>query len=393
MNDMNDEKENEKELKNAKKVIGDKKQFIHGDTAVSYGALLGGCRFFGGYPITPASEIAERMSEFLPKVGGKYVQMEDELGSIASVIGSSWAGAKAMTATSGPGYSLMQENIGFAHMSETPLVIANVQRSGPSTGQPTLGAQGDMMQARYGSHGDFSVISLSPNSIQETMEFAIKAFNLAEEYRTPVMLMLSADLGHMREMVEIPDEVDTFYRKEPKVPSEDYVPFGKGEYGKEKVPEFGVFGEGFRTYVTGLTHDEKGFPATDDQEDHDKLIRRQIEKIQDDREELTDIEKRELDDADTAIISYGITSRSALGAMKRGREQGKKIGYFRLKTVWPHPIEEIKKLSENVDKIVVAELNLGQIYHKVKEHADCEVILADKIGGEVHSPAEILAEV
>ena len=383
----------EEELELAKKAIGDKSQFIHGDTAVAYGALLAGCRFFGGYPITPASEIAEKMSDLLPKVGGKYIQMEDELGSIASVIGSPWAGAKAMTATSGPGLSLMQENIGFAHMSETPLVLADVQRSGPSTGQPTLGAQGDIMQTRYGSHGDFAAITLSPNNIQETLDYTIRAFNLAEEYRTPVFLMLSADLGHMREMVEIPDEVETFERKQPKVDPEDYVPFGKGEYGKEKVPEFGVFGDGYHTYVTGLTHDEQGFPATDDQEDHDRLIRRQVEKILDDREELTDVEKRKLDDADVAILSYGITSRSAMGALKKGREQGKKLGYLRLKTLWPFPIQEIKDLSETVDKIIVAELNLGQIYHKVVEHADCEVALADKIGGEVHSPDEILAEV
>jgi len=383
----------EEELEKAKKVIGDESQFIHGDTAVAYGALLAGCRFFGGYPITPASEIAETMAEILPKVGGKYIQMEDELGSIASVIGSSWAGAKAMTATSGPGLSLMQENIGFAHMSETPLVLADVQRSGPSTGQPTLGAQGDIMQTRYGSHGDFAAITLSPNNIQETLDYTIRAFNLAEKYRTPVFLMLSADLGHMREMVKIPKEVNTFERKQPKVAPEDYVPFGKGEYGKEKVPEFGVFGDGYHTYVTGLTHDEQGFPATDDQEDHDNLIRRQVEKILDDREELTDVEKRNLDDADVALLSYGITSRSAMGALKKGREEGKNLGYLRLKTLWPFPIKEIKELSKNVDNIVVAEMNLGQIYHKVVEHADCEVRLADKIGGEVHSPDEILAEV
>ncbi len=383
----------EEELQKAKKAIGEKSQFIHGDTAVAYGALLAGCRFFGGYPITPASEIAETMSELLPKVGGKYIQMEDELGSIASVIGSSWTGAKAMTATSGPGLSLMQENIGFAHMSETPLVLADVQRSGPSTGQPTLGAQGDIMQTRYGSHGDFAAITLSPNNIQETLDYTIRAFNLSEKYRTPVFLMLSADLGHMREMVEIPEEIKTFERKEPKVSREDYIPFGKGEYGKEKVPEFGVFGDGYHTYVTGLTHDEQGFPATDDQEDHDKLIRRQVEKILDDREELTDVEKRNLDDADVAILSYGITSRSAMGALKKGRDEGKNLGYLRLKTLWPFPIKEIKELSKNVDKIVVAEMNLGQIYHKVVEHADCEVALADKIGGEVHSPDEILAEV
>ena len=381
------------DFERAKKVIGGAKQFIHGDTAVSYGALLAGCRFFGGYPITPASEIAEQMSRLLPKVGGTYIQMEDELASIAAVIGSSWTGAKAMTATSGPGFSLMQENLGFASMSETPLVLVNVQRSGPSTGQPTLGAQGDMMQARYGSHGDYHPIVLSPNTIQETLEMTIKCFNLAEEYRCPVFLMICADLGHMREMVEIPQQVDLFERKKPKVPREEYVPFGQGTYGKKKVPEMAIFGTGYHTYVTGLTHDEMGFPATDDQEDHDRLIRRQIEKVTDDREALTDIEQRNIDDADIAIVSYGIASRSALEAMRKAREQGKKVGYFRLKTIWPFPSHAIEELSQQMDKIVVAEMNLGQMYHKVNEYASCEVTLASKIGGELHAPNEILAEV
>ncbi len=380
-------------LEKVKKVLGPKKQFIHGDTAVCYGALLAGCNFFGGYPITPASEIAEMMAKLLPKVEGVVIQMEDELAGMASIIGASWTGARAMTATSGPGFSLMQENIGYAFMTETPVVLANVQRSGPSTGQPTLGAEGDMMQARYGSHGDYQSITLSPNTIQETMEFTIKAFNLAEEYRCPVFVMTSADIGHMREMVTIPDEVDIFERKKPKVPPEEYVPFGKGQYGKKKVPEFAPFGTGYKTYVTGLTHNEHGFPATDDQQDHDKLIRRQIEKVTDDREKLTDIEQRNMDDADVALVSYGLASRSALGALKVARDRGEKVGYFRLKTIWPFPIKAINEMSQKVDKIIVAEMNTGQIYHKVKEYADCEVVLSSKIGGEVHTPNEILAEV
>ncbi|MFO7991810.1 MAG: 2-oxoacid:acceptor oxidoreductase subunit alpha [Thermoplasmata archaeon] len=378
------------DLEKVKKVLGAKRQFIHGDAAVCYGALLAGCNFFGGYPITPASEIAEMMARLLPKVGGRYIQMEDELASMASIIGSSWTGAKAMTATSGPGFSLMQENIGFAAMSETPVVVANVQRSGPSTGQPTLGAQGDVMQGKYGSHGDYHPIVLSPNTIQETVELTIKSFNLAEEYRTPVFLYISADLGHMREMIEIPDNVDLFYRKEPKVGPDEYIPFGEGSYGKKKVPEFAPFGTGYKTYVTGLTHDEHGFPATDDQEDHDKLIRRQIEKVTDDRELLTDIEERNIDDADVAILSYGVASRSALGAVNLARKQGKKVGYFRMKTLWPFPIKAVEELSQKVDKIVVAEMNLGQMYHKVNEYAECEVVLAGKIGGELHRPDEIL---
>ncbi len=381
------------DIQKVKKVLGKDKQFIHGDTALCYGALLAGCTFYGGYPITPASEVFEMMSKLMPKLGGVCIQMEDEIASIASIIGASWTGAKSFTATSGPGFSLMQENFGFACMTETPVVIANVQRSGPSTGQPTLGAQGDMMQARYGSHGDFEMIALAPNTIQETMEFTIRAFNLAEEYRTPVFIMADGDLGHMREMVTIPDELDLFERKKPKVPPEDYVPFGPGLYGKEKVPEFGVFGTGYHTYVTGLTHNEKGFPATDDQEEHDRLVRRLCEKITDDREKLTDIEERDMDDADVALVSYGMASRSALGALNMARKQGDNVGYFRLKNIWPFPEKAIEELSKKVDKIVVVEMNMGQIYHKVKEFADCEVILASKIGGEPHSPKEILAEV
>ncbi len=380
-------------LEKVKKVLGPKKQFIHGDTAVCYGALLAGCNFYGGYPITPASEIAEMMASLIPKVGGVNIQMEDELASIAAVIGASWTGAKAMTATSGPGFSLMQENIGFAYMTETPLVLANVQRSGPSTGQPTLGAEGDVMQSRYGSHGDYQAIALSPNTIQETVDLTIKAFNLSEKYRSPVFVMISADIGHMREKVVIPDEIELFERKKPDVPPEEYVPFGEGNYGNIKVPEFAAFGTGYHTYVTGLTHNEYGFPATDDQEDHDRLVRRQIEKITDDREELTDIEERNIEDADVVLLSYGLASRSALGAMSKGRDQGKKIGYLRLKTLWPFPNDPVKELSKKVDKIVVVEMNTGQLYHKVKEFADCEVVLSSKIGGEVHTPDEILKEV
>ncbi len=381
------------DMERIKKVLGPKKQFIHGDHALCYGALLAGCTFYGGYPITPASEVFEMMARLMPKVGGVCIQMEDEIASMAAIIGASWAGAKSFTATSGPGFSLMQENFGYASMTETPVVIANVQRSGPSTGQPTLSAQGDMMQVRYGSHGDYEIIALAPNTIQETIEHTIKAFNLAEEYRTPVHVMIDGDIGHMREMVTIPHDIELVERKKPKVPPEEYVPFGPGLYGKKKVPEFAVFGTGYKTYVTGLTHNEHGFPATDDQEVHDKLVRRLCEKITDDREKLTDYETREMDDAEVALLSYGMASRSALGALNQARKEGKKVGYFRLKTVWPFPEKAIEELSRQVDKIVVVEMNLGQIYHKVREYSHCEVVLSGKIGGEHHSPNEILAEV
>ena len=376
-----------------REVLGNKVQFILGDIACVYGGLLAGCSFFGGYPITPASEVAEGMARRLPRVKGTYIQMEDEIGSIAAVIGASWAGAKSMTATSGPGFSLMMENYGYAVMTETPCVIVNIQRTGPSTGQPTLGAQGDMMQAKWGTHGDFEAIALAPSTVQECMDFTVEAFNLAEKYRNPVCVMADGEMGHLRERVVIPDEKDLkiINRVPATIDKEKFIPFSNSQTRKSKVPDFPTFGSGYRTYVTGLTHNEKGFPATDKQPDHEKLVKRITSKITDDIDKLTNVEKLHLDDAKTVFVTYGASARPAESAMEMARSKGKKVGMLRLKLVWPFPYKEIQQLANHVDTIIVPEMNLGQIVHCVREYADgqCKVISAPKIGGEMHLPNEL----
>jgi 2-oxoglutarate ferredoxin oxidoreductase subunit alpha len=377
-----------------REVLGKKVQFILGDMACVYGGLLAGCSFFGGYPITPASEVAEGMARRLPRVGGTYIQMEDEIGSIAAVIGAAWGGAKSMTATSGPGFSLMMENYGYAVMTETPCVIVNVQRTGPSTGQPTLGAQGDMMQVRWGTHGDLEAIAFAPSTVQECMDYTIEAFNLSEKYRHPVCVMTDGEVGHLRERIVIPDEKDLriIDRIEATIDKKKFIPFSESQTRKSKVPDFPTFGSGYRTYVTGLTHNEKGFPATDKQKDHEKLVKRITSKITDDADKLVMVEKINLDDSNIAFVTYGATARPAESAVELARKKGIKAGMFRLKIVWPFPEKEIKNLSNKVDKIIVPEMNLGQIYHPVRECAEgnCEVVLAPKIGGEMHLPNELL---
>ena len=380
--------------KRIREVLGKKVQFILGDIACVYGGLIAGCSFFGGYPITPASEVAEGMARRLPRVGGVYIQMEDEIGSIAAVIGAAWGGAKSMTATSGPGFSLMMENYGFAVMTETPCVIVNVQRTGPSTGQPTLGAQGDMMQVRWGTHGDLEALAFAPSTVQECMDFTIEAFNLSEKYRNPACVMTDGEVGHLRERIVIPDETDLkiIDRIPATIDKKNYIPFTNSQTRKNsKVPDFPTFGTGYRTYVTGLTHNEKGFPATDKQPDHERLVRRITEKISDDADKLVMVEEMNLDDADIAFVTYGATARPAESAMEMGRKNGIKVGLLRLKLVWPFPDKLITKLAKNVDKIIVPEMNLGQIVHPVNEFAckHCEVVSAPKIGGEMHLPMEL----
>lgn len=377
-----------------RKVLGEKVQFIQGDMAVAYGGLLAGCSFFGGYPITPASEVAEGMARLLPRVKGTFIQMEDEIGSIAATIGAAWGGAKSMTATSGPGFSLMMENYGYAIMTETPCVIANIQRTGPSTGQPTLGAQGDMMQVRWGSHGDMEAIALAPSTVQECLDMTVECFNLSEKYRHPVCLMADGEIGHLREKVIIPseEELNLFDRVVATVDKDKFIPFSKSQTRDSKVPDFPTFGTGYHTYVTGLTHNEKGFPATDKQPDHERLIMRLITKITDDRDKFTSVEEIELDDAETVIISFGASARPSESAVREARSKGIKAGMLRLKTVWPFPRDVVTKLSKRVNKIIVAEMNLGQIYHVVKEFAvdDCDIVLAPKVGGEMHFPRELV---
>jgi len=369
--------------------------FIQGDEAIARAAILAGCRFYAGYPITPASEIFEAMSIYMPLVDGVSIQMEDEIGSIAAVIGASWAGAKSMTATSGPGFSLMMENLGYAIMTETPLVLVNVQRSGPSTGQPTLAAQGDLMQAIWGTHGDHSLIVLTPATVQEAFGMTIKAFNLAEKYRTPVILLTDAEVGHMRERVYAPhpDELELIYRKLPANEEEANYPFG--DIHGDLVPPMPVFGKGHHTYVTGLTHDEKGRPKTVQSEIHEKLIKRIVEKIEKNKKDIVDYEDYELEDAEIVIISFGIVARSAMRAVKELRKKGIKAGLLKLNVLWPFDFELIERIAERVEKIYVAEMNLGQLYHMVKEGANgkAPVELIPKIGGEIHTPKEIIERI
>jgi len=364
--------------------------FLSGDLACAEGALAAGCLFFGGYPITPATEIAERMSRRLPEIGGVYIQMEDEIGSIASVIGASYTGMKAMTATSGPGFSLMQENIGLAVMTETPLVIVNIMRGGPSTGQPTMPGQQDVMQAKWGSHGDYEIIAIAPSSVQEMFNLTIEAFNLSETYRVPVIILADAILGHMWERVRIPalGDITRVNRKKPKIPPSEYHPFRAEE---DLVPPMACFGEGYRFHATGLTHDDDGVPKTVSTEVQTRLVRRLCEKIRQNTENIVKVEKVMTEDAEVVVIAYGITARSALSAVRKARKKGVKAGLIRLITIWPFPEELIAKIAKDVRVILVPEMNYGQIVREVERVAKpTRITLLSKLGEEPHRPSEIL---
>ncbi|HEY91212.1 MAG TPA: 2-oxoacid:acceptor oxidoreductase subunit alpha [Dehalococcoidia bacterium] len=363
---------------------------MSGDEACSEGALSAGCRFFAGYPITPATEIAERMSERLPEVGGTYIQMEDELASMAAVLGAAWGGAKSMTATSGPGFSLMMENIGLGVMLETPCVVANVQRAGPSTGLPTLVAQGDMMQARWGSHGSYSIIALSPSSPQEVYDLTIRAFNLSEKYRLPVLVMTDGAVGHMYEKVVIPpgNKIKLFPRRKPEVPPGEYWPY---EPEDDLVPPMANSGEGYRFHVTGLTHDERGYPAMTP-EAQDKLIRRLVAKVDNNTQDIIELEEDGIDGADVIVCAYGITARVSMIAVERARSEGISVGMLRLITVWPFPQQRILEMARQVKAFVVPEINYGQISLEVERSAGgtAKTILVPHMGGDVHDPQVIL---
>jgi len=366
------------------------KHFMQGDIACAEGAIAVGCRFFAGYPITPASEIAERMARRLPEVGGVYIQMEDELASMAAIIGASYAGVKSMTSTSGPGFSLMVENIGLAFMTETPCVIVNIMRGGPSTGQPTKPSQQDVMQAKWGSHGDYEIIALAPSSVQEIFDLTIEAFNLSETYRTPVVVLADEIVGHMRERVTIPDadEIRVMNRKKPQVPPGEYAPFRPDE---NLVPPMACFGEGYRFYATGLTHDESGLPRTSSAEAQQKLVQRLCDKIRKNAGRIVKTERTMLEDAEVAVVAYGITSRSALSAVRKAREAGIKVGLLRLVTLWPFPDQQVSRVAKKVDAIVVPEMNYGQIVREVERAAkETPVIFLPKLGEEPHKPAEVL---
>jgi len=366
------------------------KHFMQGDIACAEGAIAAGCRFFAGYPITPATEIAERMARRLPEVDGVYVQMEDELGSMAAVIGASYAGVKSMTATSGPGFSLMQENIGLAVMTETPCVVVNIMRGGPSTGQPTKPGQQDVMQARWGSHGDYEIIALAPSSVQEMFDLTIEAFNLSEIYRVPVFVLADEIVGHMWERVTIPSEnaIKRVNRKRPRTLPEKYVPFLPD---RDLVPPMASFGEGYRFYATGLTHDETGHPRTDTAKAQQELVQRLCDKIRKNREKIVRVSANMLEDAEVMVVAYGTTSRSAMSAVREAREKGFKAGLLRLITLWPFPDKEIAELAKRVRAIVVPEMNCGQIVREVERAAkETSVIFMPKLGEEPHRPVEIL---
>lgn len=339
-----------------------------GNEACANAAIVVGMNFFAGYPITPATEIAELSSELLPKNNGTYMQMEDEIASIAAIIGASAAGAKVMTATSGPGFSLMQENLGFGIIAEIPLVIVDAMRQGPCQGVATHPAQGDIMQARWGTHGDHPIIALAPASVEEVYTETIRAFNLAEKYRTPVLLLTDAMLAHMSERISIPEksEYTIIDRKKPTVAKEDYVPFAND--GTD-IPPMASFGDGYRWYVSGIIHDETGFPSTNSPENITKQIERLHRKIDNNISDIELYEEYMVDDADILIVAIGLVSRAAKSAIQDIRQEGLKVGLFRPITLWPFPEEQLKKLSKKVKTIMVCEMNEGQLYHVVKEYA------------------------
>jgi len=376
-------------MKNIKK----KARILQGNEACVEGAILAGVRFFAGYPITPASEIAEGMARKLPQIGGKFIQMEDEIGSIAAIIGASLAGLKSMTASSGPGICLKQENIGFAAIGEIPCVIVNAQRGGPSTGLPTKPSQGDVMQARWGTHGDHPIIALAPSNVMEIMELTIKAVNFSEKYRTPVILLLDEVIAHMREKVVIPDieDIEIINRKRPSVEKDKFLPFKADE---DMIPPMADFGSGYRYHVTGLVHNEKGYPTSESHE-VDYFLRRITNKVELNKKDIVLTERFFLEDADIAIISYGSVARAAQRTVKIAREKGIKIGLLKLITLWPFEDELVGQLAEQVNMIIVPEMNLGQISREVQRSANgrCRVIPYNRIDGELINPLEILKKI
>jgi len=365
---------------------------MQGDRACAEGAIAAGCRFFAGYPITPATEIAEVMARRLPQVEGIFIQMEDEIASMAAVIGASVGGAKAMTATSGPGFSLMQENIGYAAMAEIPCVIVNVQRLGPSTGRPTSPAQGDVMQARWGTHGDHPIIVLCPSSVRETFDLTVTAFNFAERYRTPVVLLMDEVIGHMREGMELPDyeTVERVERAQTLVPPEWYKPF---ENFPSDVPPLIPFGEGYRYHITGLHHDELGYP-TDRLDEVNAWLERVFRKITRSLSDILLYDEYELEEADTLVVAYGVTARSACHAVKLARLRGRRAGLLQLKTLWPFPEEIVMRAAERIHRVVVPEMNLGQIALEVERVVGRrKVRRVNRADGGILRPGEILAAI
>jgi len=360
--------------------------YVDGDVASAYGALAAGCKFVAGYPITPSTEAFEAFVRRAPLVGGITIQMEDELGSIAAILGAVWSGQKSMTITSGPGFSLMMENIGLGAMLETPFVILNIQRGGPSTGLPTLAGQADMMQSRWGSHGDYEIIAISPDSPQEMFDYTIKAFNLSERYRCPVMIMSDECVGHMTEKLIIPkaEEIEVESRRFYNGPKDKYLPFKPDE---DLVPKMVKAGDGFKLHLTGLTHNEKGHPTFSQTKDTKRLV----DKIRLNADKIIELKEDGIEDADVIVISYGITSRVAIRGIEVARANGIKVGNLRLVTVWPFAEKRIAELSKKVKAFVVPEINYGQIVYEVERcsHGNANVVLVPHGGGYVHDPEDI----
>ncbi len=366
-------------------------KLLQGNEACTLGAIAAGLEFYAGYPITPSTEIAEMCSEELPKIGGRFIQMEDEIGSIAACIGASLAGKKAMTATSGPGFSLMQESIGYASLCEIPVVIIDMQRVGPSTGMPTSPAQGDLMQARWGTHGDHPIVVLAPGNVKECFELTFRAFKIAEELRVPVIVLADEVIGHMREKVVMPDP------KSYKMPKRPIPKTPKGYKPYEADPDGGVplmapFGTGYRWHCTGLTHDESGAP-TSNPDIADRLVRRLARKIDTRIDELTDYFAENTEDCEVAVVSFGSSAMAALSAVRRARQEGLKAGMVRLKTMWPFPDAKLRELTKSAHTIIVPEMNLGQLALEVERVVDCKrkVVKLGKVNGELFHPDEIFA--
>jgi len=366
--------------------------FMLGDHACAEGALAAGLDFFGGYPITPSTEIAEHIAVRLPEVGGRFVQMEDELASMAAIIGASAAGARTLTATSGPGFSLMMENIGLAAMMELPCVIANVQRASPSTGLPTMVGQSDILQARWGSHGDYGIIAYCPDSPQECFDLTVRAFNAADQYRVPVFILMDEVVGHMTERVVIPpaDELPVFKRKGPRFAPGEQIFYGYAP-DEDLVPPIAHAGDGYKVHMTGLTHDERGYPALN-ADAHDKLVNRLVDKIRLNAADIEMHEEFDTDDADTVVVSFGCTARSAKQAVVQARSEGIKCGMLRLITIWPFPEARIRALIEagNVKRFIVPEVNLGQLRREVERLTHLPVLRLNHAGGAMPTPDDIL---
>jgi len=378
-------------------MIKNQARLLQGNEAVVEGAIAAGLKFFAGYPITPSTEIAEQCAAKLPAAGGTFIQMEDEIASMAAVCGASLAGAKSMTATSGPGFSLKQENLGFAVKGEIPCVVVNVQRVGPSTGMPTSPAQGDVMQARWGAHGDHEIVALCPSSVEEAFSLTVEAFNIAEEYRTPVILLMDEVIGHLREKVVLPskEELVVKEREKPSVPQGEYKPFAMKQGNIPGVPPLAAYGEGYRFHVTGLTHGEDGFP-TNNPAIAEKQIKRLNEKISSNKEALVKVEEFHLDDAEIVVFAYGATARSARKAVNDARAQGIKAGMLRPVTIWPFAEDALLKVKAKSPKaVIVAEMNLGQMVLPVKRVMgdSVPVVQVNKLAGQLIEPEEILSAV